>query len=546
MEPAYSRPQAVLAATLAEMGLKNVAWAGFAGQSYYDSARIYSQRLARLSKLAQTEMDLVHLAGGWKRIQAQWEMQSADIGSKSIANELIVVVDALPPQLLGVLEKFERQGIQLLLILIDTRRHYVSGPKQTYRRGIGWPGPYAEARGLTYPDPQEVSTPDKLGRSIIDLLNVPGVKVLHLLGSVSALETDHPSKSSSTEIAASPSLTPWDEAQPCEPDSDYSFASLALNRITADLMDLGEVTCLWARSASPGPLSALRSRCQRCSLDGLILQAVGMAATGCHPLVAVSANSLPRLLPDLLEITPFPITFLLMDAGLSPSIPDSAPSPSRIRDLALLRTVPDMTLAVPADEEEARGMLRALLCLPSPGALRLTCAPAVGTPANEARPILEPGRGRQLRPGNDISLVGVGSSVYHAMLAAETINALGFQAGVYDFRYVEPLDYDLLRQAASTGKIITIEEHATTGGLGTAVLEALSRPDFLGGLPSPNTGAPGDEARQHVKTSIIGLSPTLNSNDPEDHGICQAGIVKRAKMLLNIPELQSRSLGPLG
>lgn len=521
----YQLTNKSISTALSSLGIRNVAWSREAGESYYQSVSVHSKSLARLALLAENDLDLIGLLTGWLRVHL---IPSANepIGQKPL--QAVVVIEDLPPLVLDSLEKLQRQGLNFLVVLADSQRTYLSDSRHSLRRGPGWPGPYARARGLQYPDVVEASSPDKLARAIERLVQLPGIKILQVVGGAPLL-TDEEKSTSQEESVANISFDLWAKPEIVHsrnlPLSEYTFETLALMRMTKELINASEVICLWARSEVPEQLTVLRKRFQRCSLNGLLLQAVGMAAAGCHPLVVVSASSLPHLLPDLMEIAPFPITFLIMDAGLASSAEPERPTPAKIHDLSLLRNIGDMTIAVPSDEEEARGMLQALLALPTPGALRLTNSPAVGVPTTDKVTPLVPGKGRQLRQGQDISFVCLGRPVYHALLAAEAVNSWGYKAGVCDMRYLQPLDLDLLAKAASTGRIVTVEEHSINGGLGTAVLEALAQNDPL----NPNQTCPV------ATTRIIGVHPQLQGLDPEDHGISIDGITQEARRLLNLP-----------
>lgn len=506
--------RAALSRALLEVNPGPVAWAGAGGAAHYRASGRMSRSLERIASWAEDEVDLLHLALGWRHA-----LRGADSDGP-----LTLVVEDLPPAFLSALERARLRGEDVLVLLLDGDRRYVAEARSIWgRSGGGSPGPYAEARGLSFAQPLEIDRHERLLRLMEAAVAERGIRFLHLLGSPAEEEAPPPRHSSSRE-GYLPSTRPGGPSWPEPIESRAprglpdSMEAQALDRLAGDLMEHAEVVVFWARSASPGPLSLLGRRLRRASVEGVLLEAAGAAAAGVHPLVAVSAPRLPQLLPDLLEMAVFPLTLLVMGGGLTPLDEADEPHPAGMRDLSFLRHIPGVTIAVPADEEEARGCLRALLGLPAPGALRLASSPAIGVPDREEGPsALTPGTGRRLRAGGDLSLVCLGSTVFPAILASEALNSWGIQAGVYDLRYLEPVDDALLEEAAVCGRLITVEEHCVHGGLGSAVLEALAR-----------------AGRKDVQVHVLGIDPEVADSAPEEHGLSAEGIVEAARRMLGL------------
>ncbi len=493
-----------------------VAWGGAGGGAHHRAVGKVPKSLERICSWAEDEVDLLHLALGWRQ---------ARVGS-DFEGPLTLVIEDLPPGFLASLESAVPATADLLVVLLDLERRYVEEGRSRWGRNSGTSGTYAEARGFHFPQPVESDRPDRLVKSLQAALDERGVRFLHILGPVPEEGSPPPPGRRSSEqwlpSSANRPRPSWPDpveagaARGTLPAHD-SFETQVLARLTADLMDTPEVVCFWARSAAPGPLAMLGRRLRRCNLKGALLEAAGAAAAGSHPIVALSASRLPLLLPELLEMAAFPLTLLVLGGGLAPVGDSEEPSPANIRDLSFLRQVPEITIAVPADEEEARGVLRGLLGLPGPGALRLSSSPAVGVPDSTEHLSLPPGKGRRLRPGADLSLVCLGSTVFPAILASEALNSWGLQAGVYDLRYLEPLDEALLNQAAACGRLLTVEEHCIHGGLGTAVLESLAL-----------------QGRTDVLVQVLGVQPDLAVPDPEAHGLTAEGIAEAARRILGL------------
>ena len=142
-------------------------------------------------------------------------------------------------------------------------------------------------------------------------------------------------------------------------------------------------------------------------------------------------------------------------------------------DIALMRTIPGMTILNPADAVEARACVKAALDYEGPVYLRFGRA---AVPVINDRPDyhFEMGKGVLLKEGNDVTIVATGIMVAAALEAAEKMETEGVSAEVINIHTIKPLDKDLIiKSARKTGKAVTAEEHTIIGGLGGAVCEAL-------------------------------------------------------------------------
>ena len=142
-------------------------------------------------------------------------------------------------------------------------------------------------------------------------------------------------------------------------------------------------------------------------------------------------------------------------------------------DLALMRTIPGMTILNPADAVEARLAVEAAIKMQGPCYLRY---------GRMAVPVIfdkdykfEIGRGVKLADGTDVSLIATGIEVEQALAARERLAAEGSSASGVNIHTIKPLDEDLVvAEAQKTGAVVTCEEHSIIGGLGGAVAECLS------------------------------------------------------------------------
>ena len=144
-------------------------------------------------------------------------------------------------------------------------------------------------------------------------------------------------------------------------------------------------------------------------------------------------------------------------------------------DLALMRTIPGMTVICPADVAEAYAAVEAVLNYEGPCYLRFGRYPVPNlTPELLPDYKFEIGRGVVYREGSDVSIVANGYMVHLALEAADILASEGISAEVINIHTVKPLDTELVEKSArKTGAVVTAEEHSIIGGLGAAVCESL-------------------------------------------------------------------------
>ena len=158
-------------------------------------------------------------------------------------------------------------------------------------------------------------------------------------------------------------------------------------------------------------------------------------------------------------------------AGIS--VGEDGASHQCLEDIALMRAIPGMTILSPADDTEAKEVVKAALEMEGPVYMRFS---------RYATPVLydenhhfQIGKGTLLREGKDVTIIATGLCVASAIEAAELLQKEGIDAEVIDMASIKPLDEEMiLASAAKTGKVVTAEEHSTIGGLGGAVAECLA------------------------------------------------------------------------
>jgi transketolase len=165
------------------------------------------------------------------------------------------------------------------------------------------------------------------------------------------------------------------------------------------------------------------------------------------------------------------------------------PTHNCIADLALYRAIPNLTVVVPADAGQCCKVIRQSLTFKGPMVIRIDRGGSPNVYADNDYDF-EIGKAIETLPGDDLTIISAGSSVYWSLMGAKKLrDDYGISARVIDMHTVKPMDTDmLLKCARETGNIFTVEEHSINGGLGSAVAEFLMEAGFTGrfkriGLP---------------------------------------------------------------
>lgn len=203
--------------------------------------------------------------------------------------------------------------------------------------------------------------------------------------------------------------------------------------------------------------------------------AAGLAAEGKVPFVVTYAvfGSMRACEQIRQEIcyTNLNVKILCSHGGLTPA--NDGASHQCVEDMGVLRTIPNMTVIMPADYVSARVLIAKSYEYKGPVYLRFT-RDAIPCIYNENEEF-EIGKAKQIRDGKDVSILANGDTVAIALEAVEMLEKEGIQADLYDVHTIKPMDVDAVKVAiAKTGKIITVEDHNIINGLGSAVCEVVA------------------------------------------------------------------------
>ena len=250
-----------------------------------------------------------------------------------------------------------------------------------------------------------------------------------------------------------------------------------------------------------------------------VVFAAGLATEGLRPVVAIYSTFLQRAYDQVIHdicLPNLPVVFCLDRGGL---VGEDGPTHHGHFDITYLRSLPNMTLMAPKDENELRHMLYTALKQPGPVAIRYPRGKGVGVPLDPVYESIPIGESEFLKEGKDLLIMALGSVVSPSREAAGILEKEGLSVGVVNCRFVKPLDKRLVDYAASVGKILVVEENIRQGGLGGAILELFNDMDIRN-VHIRRIGLP-DRFVEHGAPSIL----------LEKCGLDISGILKEARDL---------------
>ena len=202
--------------------------------------------------------------------------------------------------------------------------------------------------------------------------------------------------------------------------------------------------------------------------------AAGLARKGLKPVVAIYSTFLQRAYDQIVHdvaLQELPVVFAIDRAGL---VGEDGATHHGLFDLSYLRSVPNMVVAAPKDEEELRHLLYTAVNSDVPFAIRYPRGRGYGVAVREPLRKIPIGSWEILKDGSDAVIIATGWPVCQALEAAERLEREGISVSVVNARFVKPIDEDLLKKLAVRFPLIfTVEENTVVGGFGSAVDEFL-------------------------------------------------------------------------
>jgi len=247
--------------------------------------------------------------------------------------------------------------------------------------------------------------------------------------------------------------------------------------------------------------------------------AAGLATEGFRPVVAIYSTFLQRAFDQIIHdvcMPNLPVVFAIDRGGL---VGEDGPTHHGHFDITYLRSLPNMTVMAPKDENELRHMFYTALQQPGPVAIRYPRGNGIGVPMDQDYITIPIGKAEILTEGKDLVILALGNTVSPSLEAAIALEAEGFSVGVVNCRFVKPIDTTLGKLASSSGRVLVVEENIRQGGLGGALLELFN-----------------DLGIDNVLVKRIGLPDKFIEHGPtnllrEKYGIDTSGILKEARDL---------------
>jgi 1-deoxy-D-xylulose-5-phosphate synthase len=203
----------------------------------------------------------------------------------------------------------------------------------------------------------------------------------------------------------------------------------------------------------------------------------GLATQGLIPYCNIYSSFMQRAYDQVVHdvaLQKLPVVFCLDRGGL---VGADGATHHGVFDLAYMRSIPNMIVASPMNEEELRDLMYTAQLEDSKGCWSIRYPRGEGVMVNWKTPFkkIRIGTGRKVRSGNDIAFLTIGPMGNQALKAIEKLEAEGISAALYDMRFVKPLDEMLLHEVFSKfKKVITVEDGCIQGGMGSAVLEFMA------------------------------------------------------------------------
>lgn len=344
------------------------------------------------------------------------------------------------------------------------------------------PGALFQALGFKYYGPVDGHNVDALRRHLEDLRTVSGPKLLHIVtvkgkgfAPAEREQTKWHAQSSPFDKITGKSLAPPSTNKNQPPKYQDVFGE-ALVELAAQNENIVAITPAMPSGSSLWPMmNTFPERAFDVSIaeQHAVTFAAGLATQGKKAFAALYSTFLQRGYDQVIHdvaIQKLPVVFCIDRAGVAGA---DGPTHHGLYDVAYLRTVPNMIISSPMNEQELRDMLyTASIFDDAAWAIRYPRGRATGMSLREGFENTDIGKGRIIREGDKVALLSFGPIGKYVIEAAEKLELEEIQIGHFDMRYAKPLDTDLIDQILLRyDSIITIEDGSILGGFGSAVAE---------------------------------------------------------------------------
>ncbi|MFT5235940.1 MAG: 1-deoxy-D-xylulose-5-phosphate synthase [Shewanella sp.] len=380
---------------------------------------------------------------------------------------------------------------------------------EEHLKGMVVPGTMFEELGFNYIGPIDGHDVDALVETMRNMRNLSGPQILHIMTKKG--RGYEPAEKDPIGWHAVPKFDPSTFEKPATKPSNPTFSQV-FGKWLCDIAEKDDkVLGITPAMREGSGMVEFSQRFPKQYFDAAIAEqhavtlSAGFACEGLKPVVAIYSTFLQRGYDQLIHdvaLQKLPVLFAIDRGGI---VGADGPTHQGAFDLSFMRTVPNMIIMAPSDENECRQMLYTGYCYrDGPTAVRYPRGSATGEPQVEEMTALPIGKGLIKRQGKKIAILNFGTLLASVLTAAESLNAT-----VADMRFVKPLDVDLIEELARSHEVlVTIEENAIMGGAGSGVLELLQQLKLP--MPVLQIGLP-DEFIKHGDTTEILAELRLDS-----------------------------------
>lgn len=338
---------------------------------------------------------------------------------------------------------------------------------------------FFEALNIRYFGPIDGNDVHTLVKTLSDLKNIKGPKLLHIItkkGKGLDAAENNPTKYHAPGLFNP--LTGEIDKKNTEKDNIPKFQDVfgeTLVELAKAHDNIAGITPAMLSGCSMNKLQAVFP--QRTFDVGIAEQhavclAAGFATRGIIPFCNVYSSFLQRAYDQIIHDIALQNLHVVLAIDRSGLVGEDGATHHGAFDLAYLRCIPNITIAVPSDEHDLRNMMFTATEHNGPFAIRYPRGKGYLTDWKNPMHKIEIGKGVRARQGKDIAILTIGVCLHTAKKAADILAKEGIEAAVYDFKFLKPLDEELAKEALSEHKyVITLEDGCITGGFGSAIAE---------------------------------------------------------------------------
>ena len=372
---------------------------------------------------------------------------------------------------------------------------------EEHLKGMVVPGTMFEELGFNYIGPIDGHDVDALVETMRNMRNLSGPQILHIMTKKG--RGYEPAEKDPIGWHAVPKFDPSTFEKPASKPSNPTFSQV-FGKWLCDVAEKDDkVLGITPAMREGSGMVEFSQRFPKQYFDAAIAEqhavtlSAGFACEGLKPVVAIYSTFLQRGYDQMIHdvaLQKLPVLFAIDRGGI---VGADGPTHQGAFDLSFMRTVPNMIIMTPSDENECRQMLYTGYCYnDGPTAVRYPRGSATGEPQIEEMTALPIGKGLIKRQGKKIAILNFGTLLASVLTAAETLDAT-----VADMRFVKPLDVKLIQELAQSHDVlVTVEENAIMGGAGSGVLELLQQLKLP--MPVLQLGLP-DEFIKHGDSNEI-------------------------------------------